>query len=231
MVRGLYCLLSLCDVCPIVLEMNRSDLFFAGGWSEFLAFHGISEANVLLLRYEANMVFTADGCQMDSKHKDIRMQQCKQQVMMNDNKQYLRLLGSVRARTIGHVLKNKRNNRAGVGSSLLPRDRVAAVAATAQPALSATQRPPNPHPPTAPTTKPSSHQQPVPEASLSAGEYGARTSPDLSADFLATPPPPPSSGRPPANDVEVVPETPDPPLSYAEVVQIESSSTSPAARP
>uniref|UniRef100_A0A0A9C0P6 TF-B3 domain-containing protein n=1 Tax=Arundo donax TaxID=35708 RepID=A0A0A9C0P6_ARUDO len=37
----------------IELEMNQSDMFFAGGWSLFLAFHGITEANYLLLRYRS----------------------------------------------------------------------------------------------------------------------------------------------------------------------------------
>ncbi|KAF8780704.1 hypothetical protein HU200_001309 [Digitaria exilis] len=67
-------------VSHIEIEMNQSDVFFAGGWSQFLAFHDITEANALLLRYEGNMVFTVkvfepDGCQRESKCKDIRMQQ------------------------------------------------------------------------------------------------------------------------------------------------------------
>ncbi|KAL6660403.1 hypothetical protein ACP70R_001949 [Stipagrostis hirtigluma subsp. patula] len=67
-------------VYPIELEMSQSDMFFAGGWSQFMTFHGITEANDLLLRYEGNMVFTIkvfepDGCQRESKHKDDRMKQ------------------------------------------------------------------------------------------------------------------------------------------------------------
>ncbi|KAG2570152.1 putative B3 domain-containing protein Os04g0347400 isoform X3 [Panicum virgatum] len=62
------------------IEMDQSDVFFAGGWPQFLAFHGITESNALMLRYEGNMVFTVkvfepDGCQRKSKHKDNIMQQ------------------------------------------------------------------------------------------------------------------------------------------------------------
>ncbi|KAL6661517.1 hypothetical protein ACP70R_000901 [Stipagrostis hirtigluma subsp. patula] len=68
-------------ICPVELEINGSDMFFAGGWSQFLAFHGITKANALLLRYEGNMLFTVkvfetDGCQRESTRKDIRMQLC-----------------------------------------------------------------------------------------------------------------------------------------------------------
>ncbi|KAL6851442.1 hypothetical protein ACP4OV_020375 [Aristida adscensionis] len=65
----------------IELEMNLSGMFFAGdGWSQFVASHGITEDNALLLRYEGNMVFTvkvfgSDGCQIVSEDKDIRDQQ------------------------------------------------------------------------------------------------------------------------------------------------------------
>ncbi|CAN6242151.1 unnamed protein product [Urochloa humidicola] len=67
-------------VNSIKLEMDQSDVFFAGGWPQFLAFHDITESNALLLRYEGNMVFTVkvfepDGCQRKPKHKDNIMQQ------------------------------------------------------------------------------------------------------------------------------------------------------------
>ncbi|KAG2571302.1 hypothetical protein PVAP13_7KG131200 [Panicum virgatum] len=67
-------------VSHIEIEMNQSDVFFSGGWSQFLVLHDITESNALLLRYEGNMVFTVkvfepDGCQRESKTKDIRMQQ------------------------------------------------------------------------------------------------------------------------------------------------------------
>ncbi|CAN6270607.1 unnamed protein product [Urochloa humidicola] len=67
-------------VSPIELQMNQSEVFFGGGWSQFLVLHDIAETNSLLLRYDGNMVFTVkvfepDGCQRQSKHKDIRMRQ------------------------------------------------------------------------------------------------------------------------------------------------------------
>ncbi|CAL5032892.1 unnamed protein product [Urochloa decumbens] len=67
-------------VSHIEIEINQSGVFFTGGWSHFLVFHDITESNALLLRYEGNMVFTVkvfepNGCQRESKGKDIRMQQ------------------------------------------------------------------------------------------------------------------------------------------------------------
>ena len=45
-------------VYNIKLETDRSDMFFTGGWSQFMVFHDITESNALLIRYEGNMVFT-----------------------------------------------------------------------------------------------------------------------------------------------------------------------------
>ncbi|KAK3145058.1 hypothetical protein QOZ80_4AG0322290 [Eleusine coracana subsp. coracana] len=64
----------------IKLEVNQSDVLLAGGWTHFLAFHCITEADYLILRYEGNMVFTVkvfgvNGCPNESTHKDIRMQE------------------------------------------------------------------------------------------------------------------------------------------------------------
>ncbi|TVU03595.1 hypothetical protein EJB05_50913, partial [Eragrostis curvula] len=64
----------------IQLEMNQSSMFFAAGWSQLMAFHGITEANYLLLRHEGNMMFTVkvfepEGCQRDFTHEGIGMQQ------------------------------------------------------------------------------------------------------------------------------------------------------------
>nr|TKW03730.1 hypothetical protein SEVIR_7G061400v2 [Setaria viridis] len=67
-------------VSHVELQMSQSEVFFGGGWSQFLVLHDIAESNALLLRYEGNMVFTVkvfepDGCQRESKYKDIKMQQ------------------------------------------------------------------------------------------------------------------------------------------------------------
>jgi len=43
-------------VYNIKLETYRSDMFFTGGWSQFMVFHDITESNALLVRYEGNMV-------------------------------------------------------------------------------------------------------------------------------------------------------------------------------
>lgn len=75
-------------VSHIEIEMNQSDVFFSGGWSQFLVLRDITESNALLLRYEGNMVFTVkvfepDGCQRESKTKDIRMHQSEQKDEQN----------------------------------------------------------------------------------------------------------------------------------------------------
>lgn len=62
------------------LEKDQSGVFFTGGWSQFLAFHGISLGDIVLLRYGGNMVFKIivfglNGCQKDFKGQDIRIQQ------------------------------------------------------------------------------------------------------------------------------------------------------------
>lgn len=74
-------------VHSIKFEMGLSDVFFAGGWSQFLVFHDITEANTLLLRYEGNMVFTVkvfglDGCQTESKHNEVRVPKGEQKINM-----------------------------------------------------------------------------------------------------------------------------------------------------
>ncbi|GJN38478.1 hypothetical protein PR202_gb27522 [Eleusine coracana subsp. coracana] len=70
-------------IFQIELEMNRSEVFFASGWPQFISFHGITGANALLLRYEGGMVFTVkvfepNGCLRGPKHKGIRLQQSEQ---------------------------------------------------------------------------------------------------------------------------------------------------------
>ncbi|CAL5032918.1 unnamed protein product [Urochloa decumbens] len=67
----------LCKFCRVAVDKDPSGsgLFFSGGWSRFLASHGIAEYDVLLLRYEGNLVFTVkvfgpDGCQKVFKDQD-----------------------------------------------------------------------------------------------------------------------------------------------------------------
>jgi hypothetical protein len=72
-------------VSHIEIEMNQLDVFFSGGWTQFLMFHDITESNALLLRYEGNLVFTVkvfepNGCQRESKGKDIRIQKSEQKI-------------------------------------------------------------------------------------------------------------------------------------------------------
>jgi hypothetical protein len=58
----------------IELENNPSGMFFAGGWSQFLEFHGISKGDVLLLRYEGNMVFKVKAFGLNGHQKDFKNQ-------------------------------------------------------------------------------------------------------------------------------------------------------------
>ena len=72
-------------ICQVELKINGPDNFLSGGWSQFLALHGITETHCLLLRYEGNMAFTVkvfgpDGCQIKSKHNGVRMQQSKEKI-------------------------------------------------------------------------------------------------------------------------------------------------------
>jgi hypothetical protein len=57
---------------PIDIKKEGSGMFLAAGWSQFLTFHGISEGDVVLFRYEGNMafkikVFGLNGCPKDLK--------------------------------------------------------------------------------------------------------------------------------------------------------------------
>lgn len=72
-------------VNSVKLEMDQSDVYFAGGWPQFLAFHDVTKSNALLLRYEGNMVFTvkvfeSDGCRRKPKHKDNVKQGSEQEI-------------------------------------------------------------------------------------------------------------------------------------------------------
>lgn len=41
-------------VYSVKLDMAQSKVVFEGGWSQFVVFHGITETDFLLLRYEGN---------------------------------------------------------------------------------------------------------------------------------------------------------------------------------
>ena len=57
-----------------VVRDGDDDVYFAGGWAEFVRANGLEEENFLLFRYEGNMVFTVkvfetSGCIKD--HGDV----------------------------------------------------------------------------------------------------------------------------------------------------------------
>ncbi|KAM0871160.1 hypothetical protein ACQ4PT_039551 [Festuca glaucescens] len=67
------------DFWHIDLEKDGSNVFFAGAWSKFMEFQGITEGEVLLIRYQGNMIFTIEvfgftGCRRNLKKQDIRFQ-------------------------------------------------------------------------------------------------------------------------------------------------------------
>lgn len=96
--------------------MNQSDMFFVGGWSQFLALHGITEVNYLLLRYDGNMKFTAkvfepNGCQRESKHNSTGLQ--KISTLQDKEKQQEVQCGEEQERLVRYqacIHKCKRNN-------------------------------------------------------------------------------------------------------------------------
>uniref|UniRef100_A0A0E0KP86 TF-B3 domain-containing protein n=1 Tax=Oryza punctata TaxID=4537 RepID=A0A0E0KP86_ORYPU len=64
----------------VELEKDQTGVFFKRGWFQFLSFHGISPDDVMLLRYEGNLVFKIkvfghNGWQKDFEAKNIRIQQ------------------------------------------------------------------------------------------------------------------------------------------------------------
>lgn len=66
----------------VELKNDQSGIFFTGGWSQFLEFHGICNGDVLHLRYEGNMVFKfkafgLGGCQKDFKNQNAGIQLSK----------------------------------------------------------------------------------------------------------------------------------------------------------
>jgi hypothetical protein len=60
--------------CQIELERNQSGIFFAGGWPQFLAFHGIVDGDVLLFSYEGNMVFRFKTFGLNGRQKYLKNQ-------------------------------------------------------------------------------------------------------------------------------------------------------------
>ncbi|XP_066347382.1 putative B3 domain-containing protein Os04g0346900 [Miscanthus floridulus] len=56
----------------IELKNDQSGIFFTGGWSQFLEFHGICNGDVLLFRYEGNMVFKFKAFGLSGRQKDFR---------------------------------------------------------------------------------------------------------------------------------------------------------------
>ncbi|KAK3145063.1 hypothetical protein QOZ80_4AG0322480 [Eleusine coracana subsp. coracana] len=55
----------------VELENDPSGtVFLAGGWSQFLACHGMAEGEALLLRHESNMVFTVKVFRLDGSQKN-----------------------------------------------------------------------------------------------------------------------------------------------------------------
>ncbi|TVU13718.1 hypothetical protein EJB05_37138, partial [Eragrostis curvula] len=67
----------------VKVENDESGMFFSGGWPSFLAFHGISEGDILLMRYEMNMVFKfkafdLHGSLKDFNEEDTRIKQSAQ---------------------------------------------------------------------------------------------------------------------------------------------------------
>ncbi|KAK3143084.1 hypothetical protein QOZ80_4BG0358050 [Eleusine coracana subsp. coracana] len=79
----------------IEVEKDHSGTFFAGGWPQFLASHGISEGDVLLLRYEGNMVFQLkvfglNGGQKNTKNRNTGIPQMTDTVKQSESPSSIR---------------------------------------------------------------------------------------------------------------------------------------------
>uniref|UniRef100_A0A0E0GZC2 TF-B3 domain-containing protein n=1 Tax=Oryza nivara TaxID=4536 RepID=A0A0E0GZC2_ORYNI len=64
----------------VELDKDQSGVFLGGGWLQFLSFHGISRGDVVIFRYEGNLVFKIsvfgpNGRQKDFKAKGISIHQ------------------------------------------------------------------------------------------------------------------------------------------------------------
>jgi hypothetical protein len=76
----------------INLEKDGSNVFFAGDWSKFLEFYGITEGETLLIKYQGNMIFTIEvfgltGCQRKLEKQGIRFQQTENSEGTNSSQQ------------------------------------------------------------------------------------------------------------------------------------------------
>ncbi|KAK1693181.1 hypothetical protein QYE76_009878 [Lolium multiflorum] len=76
----------------IDLEKDGSNVFFAGVWLKFLESQGVTEGEVLLIRYQGNMIFTIEvfgftGCRRNLKKQDIRFQQTGNSEETNSSQQ------------------------------------------------------------------------------------------------------------------------------------------------
>uniref|UniRef100_A0A0D9W3K7 TF-B3 domain-containing protein n=1 Tax=Leersia perrieri TaxID=77586 RepID=A0A0D9W3K7_9ORYZ len=67
-----YILSPLGKVWRIELEKKEFGMFFKGGWSQFLSFHDISHGDVILLRYEGNLVFKIKVFGLNGLKKDLK---------------------------------------------------------------------------------------------------------------------------------------------------------------
>jgi hypothetical protein len=60
--------------CQIELERNQSGISLAGGWPQFLAFHGIVDGDLVLFSYEGNMVFRFKAFGLNGRQKYLKNQ-------------------------------------------------------------------------------------------------------------------------------------------------------------
>jgi hypothetical protein len=80
------------DFWHIHLEKDGSNVLFAGVWSKFLEFQGITEGEFLLIRYQGNMMFTIEvfgrtGCRRKLGKQGIRFQRTENSEDTNSSQQ------------------------------------------------------------------------------------------------------------------------------------------------
>jgi hypothetical protein len=76
------------DLWHIDLEKDGSNVFFAGDWSKFLKFHGITLGQALLIRYQGNMIFTFEVFELTGCRRKLVKQGSRFQLTENSDETY-----------------------------------------------------------------------------------------------------------------------------------------------
>ncbi|KAM0906909.1 hypothetical protein ACQ4PT_016450 [Festuca glaucescens] len=112
------------DFWHIDLEKDGSNVFFAGAWSKFMEFQGITEGEVLLIRYQGNMIFTIEvfgftGCRRNLEKQGIRFQQTGNSEDTNSPQQIEQSEEANFSQNIGQSEEANSSQRTGRGEEII----------------------------------------------------------------------------------------------------------------